>query len=678
MISQEGRWLSIDGPPGQGSMLLTSFDGGEHLSRPYRFRLNLLVQRDDLTADEILGKGYSVTLRHPSGAERVFHGLAATLVSGNMAGRGTKHYQVEIVPWLWFLSLRSDCRIFENMSVRDILNKVFQDADFNDFDDSGLTGHYAKREYCVQYNETDLDFVSRLMEQEGIFYFFRHQTGKHTLVLADQRSAYFALDGGDVLHSDGFADFSVVSNLERSYQVRSGKVTRRDYDAQAAQPIATTLASITGPASFRRYELFGYADDSSEKAGLEGFTRIRIEGEEARHNLAQGQGSRLDFQPGGKLTLERQPDGARKSPVAVLTRVHHHATDDTHTGNGTPPHYSNDFDFMGGDAVFRPPRHTPRPRIQGPQTAIVIGPDGEEIHCDPQGRIRVRFHWDRKGMRSCWARVAQLWAGNGWGGQFLPRIGMEVVVVFLDGDPDRPLVTGCVYNGRNRPPFPPAGDKTQSGIRSRSSIGGGASEGNELRFEDKRGAEEIYLHAQRDRRGRIRRNDSLEVGNNQSVSVGNNQNVDVGHDHSLEVGHDHTVSVDHNQTVDIGKNQTQTVMQNRSARIRKGDDSLQIDQGNSTITVAQGDSTITVAQGRMTVTAMTSIQLKVGDTSLTLTPEGITLNGPTLTLNGTATVSAAAPSVKLDAQAILKASGLLVKLDADGLMSLTAPMVKVN
>ncbi len=636
-IVQQGRWLQVDGPLGDGTLVLTSFDGDEALSRPFRFRLGLLSKRNDLTPEEILGKSFTARIRRNDDDHRIFNGLAASMTSGRMKSRGYKIYEIEIVPWLWLLTLRTDCRIFENKTALEVIETVFQAAGFTDFDDSGVKGPHAKREYCVQYRETDFDFVSRLMEQVGIFYFFRYEEGRHVLVMADDVSAYMTIKEGTALYSDGFDTFNVVSDLKRQSLHRSGKVSRRDYDFKSAQPISASKTALSvAPKQFQKFELYDYPGGTTNKADLETFCRVRMEDEETHFQTAFGQGNCTSFQPAGKVQFERQPDGGKRSQTAVLTQVEHHAVDETHVVEGAAPDYRNAFTVIPDDVVFRPAQETAKALVRGPQTAVVIGPDGEETHCDEYGRIRLRFHWDRKDGQSCWVRVAQLWAGKNWGSQFIPRVGMEVVVDFLEGDPDRPLVVGCVYNGKNPVPYELPAKASQSGVKSRSTKGGAESNFNELRFDDKRGAEEVYLQAERDFTRLVKNDDKLEVRNEQTI----------------------------------------VVKKSRSAQIEEGDDAL---------VIAKGDRSVSVTEGKLTVEAKQCIELRVGQSSVKIEPDQVTISSVKVVLQGQAEVDLTGPAVNMTTDGTVQVRALaldvqttMTQIEAAGQMTLRGGIVKVN
>jgi type VI secretion system secreted protein VgrG len=484
------------------------------------------------------------------------------------------------VPALWKLRHVRRSRIFQRLSVPEIVSSVLGDGGVEHR--VSLNATYRTREYCVQYGESDLDFVSRLLEDEGIFYYFEHEPGRHTLVLADAVGACAPLPGDKVLPfrepSAMPAESEYVDAFSSSFEVCPAAVALRDFNYLSPAVDLGVRVQGEGDGHLELYEFpGGYEDGGTGKA----LAKVRLEEARVRARTAAGSSFSRRLSSGSVFDLADHPVDDLDGGYLVLAVRHrgHQPEVLPHSAvhDGKQERYRNDFECIRTDVPFRPERRTARPFIPGPQTAIVVGPPGEEIHCDEHGRVKVQFHWDREGghddRSSCWIRVSQAWAGPGWGALYLPRIGQEVVVEFLEGDPDRPIVTGAVYNGMNPPPLSLPADKTQSTLRSASSPGSDGS--NELRFEDAAGQEEVYLHAQRDlsvavendRTESVGGNDQLtvqkdrrrEVGGNQTLAVQKNDTSTVGGDQSLGVGASRTVTVGGSHTETVGADQSVTV-----------------------------------------------------------------------------------------------------------------------
>ena len=445
----------------------------------------------------------------------------------------------------------------------DIVEKIFKEKQFNDFK-LKLQGTYNKRDYCVQYRETDFNFVSRLLEEEGIHYFFEHEAGKHTMVLADnpqenkpcprQKTARYQISGGGRLEED------IINGLDRMKEIRPAKYTLNDFnftipntDLRASIPSNTRL----GPGE---REIYDYPGVYALKNEGDRLARIRMEEEEARITSIVGGSTCRAFTSGYRFTLTSYFRKDMDSKDYVLTMVEHAA--EQKLDQSAPAKYSNRFSCIPFDVPFRPPRLSPKPVVHGAQTAIVVGPKGDEIHTDEHGRVKVQFHWDREGKKdensSCWIRVAQVWAGAGWGAIHIPRIGQEVIIDFLEGDPDRPIITGRVYHGLNTPPYELPGNATQSGVRSRSSKGGTADNYNEIRFEDKKGCEQLLVHAERNMDTTIEADETRDVGGNRDVHVKGHftENIDSGETRKVDAGSEETINGGAKQTVNGGMNQT--------------------------------------------------------------------------------------------------------------------------
>jgi type VI secretion system secreted protein VgrG len=584
--TQDNRHLAIETPLGKDVLLLTRFSGTEGVSWPFSFNLDLISQKRDVQFKDIVGKKVTVSLVLADGGTRYFHGIISrfSLLRGGGETGGDPRFSyctATMVPWLWLLSRTMNSRIFQNLSVPDIVEKIFQERKLTDYK-LLLDGTYEKRDYCVQYRETDLHFVSRLLEEEGIFYFFEHEKGKHTLVLADannkfkecpyQETARYQLSAGGVLEED------TISSLEVVQEIKAGKYTLNDYNFET--PNADLKVEVPG-----RYqlgpgdrEIYDYPGIFTKRPQGDRLTNIRMQEQEAEITTVTGGSTCRAFASGFRFVLTDYFRADLSDKPYVLTSLSHDVSQTFTTGKGDEPFsYVNNFTCIPFDVPYRPPQHTARPVVEGTQTAIVVGPSGEEIYTDQHGRVKVQFHWDRQGKKdensSCWIRVSQVWAGAGWGAMYIPRIGQEVIVDFLEGDPDRPIIIGRVYHGNNQPPYPLPAEKTKSTIISNSSLGGGGS--NEFRFEDKKGQEEIYLHGQKDwtiailndKNQTVGHDETLSVGNNRTKTVGVDQSETIGANKTIKVGVNHTEAIGAAMALTVGSNKTETVTINTAETI---------------------------------------------------------------------------------------------------------------
>ena len=581
--TQDTRLIGITTPLGKDVLLLRGFSGRESMSQLSAFDLDLLSKDPEIKFEDIIGKRVTLRVTLSQDKERYFNGFISRFVQTG-AQTGMANYRATMVPWLWFLTKTTDCRIFQNKTIPDIVQQIFKEYGFTDVK-AKLQGTYEPRDYCVQYRETDYNFVARLMEQYGIFYFFEHEKEKHTLVLTDnpdahqpcpeQPKAKWNPQGSKSLTED------VVTTLEVEKIFRPGKYSLTDYNFET--PSTSLLSEIDTTITVggnTKYEVYDYPGEYEKKAQGKTLVKLRMEEQEVKHLSVTGTSSCRAFATGYQFDFEDY-SRADLNQAYVLTAVSHSATvGDTYTtgksSDGSSA-YTNAFVCIPHKVPFRPPQITPKPIVQGPQTAVIVGPSGEEIYSDKYGRVKAQFHWDREGKKdensSCWMRTSQNWAGKQWGGVFIPRIGQEVIVEFLEGDPDRPIITGRIYNAEQMPPYALPANQTQSGVKSNSSKGGGGS--NEWRFEDKKGSEEIYLHGQKDwniviendKSQSVGHDESLTVGNNRTKKVGVDQSEDVGANKTIHVGANHTETIDANKTMTVGGNHTETISGNETITV---------------------------------------------------------------------------------------------------------------
>ncbi|HEX4320602.1 MAG TPA: type VI secretion system tip protein TssI/VgrG [Acidobacteriaceae bacterium] len=577
--SQENRLISLSTPLGDDALLLASFRGQEAVSRLFSFHLDLLTEQGPIDFTSIIGKNVTISVTQSDDTPRYFNGMVSRFAMSG-ADKTFMHYQMEVVPWTWMLTRYADCKIFHNKAVGDIIQQVFSDRSFTDFKVS-LSGSYTPMEYCVQYRETDFNFISRLMEQNGIFYFFEHEQGKHTMVIADSASIHQSCPGFDSagfnLSTAGLDADDVVNSWNMEQELRSGMYTLTDYNFEtpSANLVASesTVFDVGGNSGF---EIFDYPGDYTTRGDGTAAAKLRMQEEEASHLVAHGSGVCRAFTTGYKFSLEDHPVD-KMNDTYVLTEIQHVATVEGNytSGDGDAGSYSNHFTCIPATVPYRPARLTPKPFVQGPQTALVVdqNPDSsgsagsEEIWVDKYGRVVVQFPWDRKGGCSCWVRVSQEWAGEGWGCITIPRVGQEVIVSFLEGDPDRPIITGRVYNAAQTVPYALPANQTRSTFMTRSSKGGSTSTYNELRFEDKTGAEQVFIRGQFDMDTQVLNDSRQNVGNNLSLTVVKDQMESVGGDRHeqitgkniLKIGGERQENVTGNETIKIGGDRNESV-----------------------------------------------------------------------------------------------------------------------
>jgi len=679
----------------------------EELGRPFRMELQMFSESADVAAGAMLGTGLTVTVAKPDGGNRYFHGLISRF--GYVGKRG--RYSVSTAtlrPWLWFLTRTSDCRIFQNQTVPDILEKVFRDKNgFTDFRKS-TQGTYRTWEYCVQYRESDFAFVSRLMEQEGIYYYFEHAAGKHTLVMADAPSAHKAIQGSKLPYrggGDGRIGQDHISVWQCRHEIQTAKYVLQEYDYLKPSAGLETRSQVTRSHALASYEQYDYPGEYVAVGEGNAYAKVRIEELQARHHLVDAEGTSYDLSVGKKFTLAEYPREADNGEYLCIRSEYDVQAGEIESFNADS---ENRFDlkFVAIPAAqpFRTARTTPRPTIAGPQTAVVVGKQGEEIWTDAHGCIKVQFHWDREGVKdensSCWVRVAQVWAGKTWGAMHIPRIGQEVIVEFLEGDPDRPIVTGRVYNNEQMPPYALPENATQSGLKSRSSKEGTGENFNELRFEDKKGEEQVYFHAEKNFDRVVENNDTLKVGfekkdaGDQTIDIFNNQTVKIGcadaadGSQATEIFNNQTFKVgcpqaaDGSQTIEIWKNRTETVKEgnetvtidkgNRSITVSKGNDvhlisegnrEVKVTQGNDTLTISQGNLTVDISAGKCAITAAQSIELTVGASSIKIEPAKITLKSAEIAVSGDAKVAVDAATTQINGSGMVQIQGGMVKIN---------------
>ncbi|MGP6033011.1 type VI secretion system spike protein VgrG1a [Pseudomonas aeruginosa] len=550
-LMQLTRLVQVDCPLGPDVLLLQRMEGREELGRLFAYELHLVSENPNLPLEQLLGKPMSLSLELPGGSRRFFHGIVARC--SQVAGHGQfAGYQATLRPWPWLLTRTSDCRIFQNQSVPEIIKQVFRDLGFSDFEDA-LTRPYREWEYCVQYRETSFDFISRLMEQEGIYYWFRHEQKRHILVLSDAYGAHQSPPNYasvpyypptlEQRERDHFYDWHMAR------EVQSGSLSLNDYDFQRPGARLEVRSNIARSHAAADYPLYDYPGEYVQSQDGEQYARTRIEALQARYERVRLRGRARGLGSGHLFKLSGYPREDQNREYLVVGAEYRVVQELYETGGGgVGAQFESELDCIDAGQAYRPLPTTPLPIVRGPQTAVVVGPKGEEIWTDQYGRVKVHFHWDRHDQSnensSCWIRVSQAWAGKNWGSMQIPRIGQEVIVSFLEGDPDRPIITGRVYNAEQTVPYELPANATQSGMKSRSSKGGTPANFNEIRMEDKKGAEQLYIHAERNQ-------DNL-VENDASLSVGHDRNKSIGHDELARIGNNRTRAVKLNDTLLVG------------------------------------------------------------------------------------------------------------------------------
>ncbi|WP_423394459.1 type VI secretion system tip protein TssI/VgrG [Burkholderia sp. LMG 21824] len=596
------RVFTLDSPHGD-DLKFHTLDGSDELGRLFEFRIEALADSHSLSLKDMLGKAVTVRIELQDQSTRYLNGIVARAsLSGRRAER---YYGYELVvrPWLWLATRRSDCRIFQNKTVPEIVQEVLSTYGFPI--ENHLAESYVPREYCVQYNETDAAFVSRLMEFEGIYFWFRHAEDTHTLMLGDAMSSHTVLPGYETIpyiarDRTAIADEEHIDGWLPAQEVSVGRHQTTDYDY--TKPRADLSSQKVDPRghdhdSFASFEWPGGYHDDTPGAH---YSRVRLEEQQAEHERASADTDVRGVAPGYLFTLEHCPRADQNREYLIVRCQYRFQENAYASDQGAEAVVHQTMMLVQPSSLpYRSPRDTPRPRTNGPQTATVVGPPGEEIWTDQYGRVKLQFRWDRYGQSnqdsSCWVRVSSPWAGGGFGGVQIPRVGDEVVVDFLNGDPDEPIVTGRVYNGEKMPPWGLPGSATQSGLLSRSSPGGTTEHANAFRFEDKKGAEQLWMHAERNFDAETELDHSLSVGNNHTHTVGNDETMQVKNNRQRSVGQNETVNIGQNRVAQIGANETHGVGGNRTRTVGK----------NETVSIAANrDATIggihseTVAKGK--------------------------------------------------------------------------------
>lgn len=529
-LAQNQRIAKLSTPLGTDKLVLVSFECTEGVSEKFEIRIDALSKEKGINFDTVIGQNCTIAVKMVAGDVRYFDGILAEAHTLGGDDRGNHSYQLVLRPWLWLLSFRRKSYIFHEMTVPDIIEQVLGEHGFAN-KKNNLSRGYPELEYCVQYRESDMDFVCRLMEEYGISYYFEHSDGAHKLILTDEMSTFEPIAGttrkfirAPGQHRENEENFFSWMPERR---FTSGKIKLDDYDFKKSDTDLVVTEEVSPPFEPSSLEVFDYPGRYVESSEGQQIAQAWRDMERANDGHFHAQGDCVTCFPGALVTLEDKSNSGFDGEYLALRCFHRYSGQTYNTGAGADSDYEGRFEFIKSDRPYAPPRLTPKSLISGPQTAKVVG-EGE-IDVDEYGRILVRFHWDQNQDQSCRCRVAQVWSGNLWGGIYTPRIGMEVVVAFLEGDPDQPLVVGTVYNDKHMPPYNLDGsaeEKTIAGVKSNSTPGGDGY--NEFIFDDKAGKELVRLHGQRDLESVIERNESRNVKEDRTTDIGNNDTLDVG------------------------------------------------------------------------------------------------------------------------------------------------------
>lgn len=677
--------IFFDGTDQSGKFDLLSIRASEQLGRVYQFDVSVLSDKAELTPRGALGKTFGAEVLLADGSYRRFNGIIVRM--GRGAQYGARHeYWFELQPDLALLGRRTDARIYQNKTVLEVFDAVVARIPSlsHQFRSSSLK--HLPWECCTQYMETDLAFLMRLLEQEGIYFYFEHSSnGKTALVLLDDNATSYQVSrpmlqlafNPSAFASDRTHDY--IEHWSRVHEMVSGQADLADYDftkpMQASECRRKNLSGHQGD----DFDLFVYPGEFDSLEEGETYARLRMEEIHAQHAAYEGTTASPAVQVGRIIRVKDHPVADMNGEFLVISTSYSFKSHGYASGQGQGSELHCSFVAIPAAVQFRSPRLTPRSKIYGPQTAMVVGPEENEVHTDQYGRIRVMFHWDRYGKptenTSCWMRVAQPWANQGFGFWALPRVGSEVVVQFLEGDPDRPIVTGSVYNGENQIPYPQPANKSRSGIRTFSTPEGGANDYNELRFEDNKGQEEIYLQAQKDFNTRVKANATRVVGKDDSLAVDANQNIRIKKNRSLSVDGKQTTAITEDHQFYVGGNESRQVTGDRVTQL--GSDSVQVDgdaicSTGGSFDISIGQSYALSAQIGIGLSAQTAIDIKSGMTIaldadagiclrcgssfISLTPAGIFIQGAQIMLNSGGAPVAAKPARPAKPKAVNRAT----------------------
>jgi type VI secretion system secreted protein VgrG len=637
------RVMDFASPLGEGVLLFHGMRGREELGRLSEYHLDLLSTDGEIDVDAILGKNVTIKVALPDDSTRYFNGYVTRFAQGELHGRYYQ-YKAAVHPWLWFLTRTTDCRIFQEMTVPDIIKKVFADHGTADFK-LELTSTYRKWTYCVQYRETDFNFVSRLMEQEGIYYYFRHTEGHNTLVLTDSSSKHVPAPGYEEIPYASpeqlvRPELEHISGWQFSREIQPGVFVHKDYDLERPSVDLKTQKILARNYTPSDYEVFDYPGEYVQKPDGEHYASVRIDELGTQFETAHGVTNARGVAVGALFTLDKcSRTDQNREHLVISASYDLEFSDYEALGEGGGTSYQCRFDAISTKQQFRPRRTTPKPFVQGPQTAMVVGPAGDEIHTDEFGRVKVQFHWDRLGKSdensSCWVRVSQPWAGKGWGLVSTPRIGQEVVVDFLEGDPDQPIITGRVYNAESQPPFGFPAGAVISGLKSQTHKGAGY---NEMSFDDTAGTEKITIHGQYDMNTTVEHDQTSTIKNNRTTSVVVDDTLTVDANRTMHVKAKLKETVDAGQDVTVSAGYKETITGGFTSTVSGGSTST-ID-GGATSTISGGSTSTVNGASTSTINGHSAESITAGQDQTITGAKALTVNGPsTETITGALTTT---------------------------------------
>jgi type VI secretion system secreted protein VgrG len=659
--------MEVTTPLEDSDLVFRSLHAHEEMSRLSEFQVELLSTKVDIDFDQLLGKVLTVKIAAAGDNTRYFSGYITRIAYQGVHGRYYSYLAI-VRPWLWFLTRTSDCQIFQDMTVPDIVKKVFGDHDSADFDFQ-LTGTYRSWTYCVQYRETDFNFVSRLLEHEGIYYYFRHTDGRSTMVITDSYSGHSTFDSYEKLPylSSGDTvrpDVEYVSAWELSRSLQPGVYVHDDYDMTRPTVELKTQKALVRDHAEANYEIYDYPGQYLQKGDGDQYAAVRLDELAAQFETVHATSNARGVCVGSLLTLEEHPRSDQNREYLILESSYaiQFGPYESAQGGETTCHCS--FVAMSSQQQYRAPRLTPKPFVQGPQTALVVGPSGEEIYTEKNGCVKLQFHWDRYGQRdqnsSCWIRVSHPWAGKGWGSVAIPRIGQEVVVDFLEGDPDQPIVTGRVYNGDNPVPYTLPANAVVSGLKSNTVKGQGY---NEMSMNDTAGKELINIHAQYD----------------MATTVEHDQTNTVKNKFTETITSDATIAVTQGKySHDI---QTGTATYHVKDALKETYDATQDTTIAKALTVKTTNGTITVSSDAQDVhiKAATKIVIEVGSSIITMNSNGqISIEGTDISIKGSSSVTVKGGVVHSEADSEHQTKGAIVSSEGSATNTVKGGMVMLN
>lgn len=633
------RMLIIGTVKGEDAFVVERVVGREELSRLFEYRVDLLSEHGDFTAEEMLGTNATIGIEMHGGADpRFLNGyISRFAMLGQVRTPAFKsntgfRYQLTLSPWLWFLTRTSTCAIFQQKKILDVIEEVLGRASALKSFEKKVNGDTELRDYCVQYRETDFNFFSRLMEQAGLYYFFTHEDGKHTLVLTDNPGAHLALPGqGELRFSADSLHSASLKTWVHHAEVQSGAYAINDFDYNKPNTSLLKVAPKERTHKNAGFEQYDYPGEYVEPGWGTTYAKIRMEELYCQYELSRGGGTERGIRAGYKFKLADHPVASLNKEYLIVA---HSFTADNNlaaTGADTGAQMECSFAVIPAATQFRPPRLTPLPTIAGPQTAIVVGPSGEEIYTDALGRVKLQFHWDRystgSDKDSCWVRVSNPFAGKGWGAINIPRVGQEVIVQFMEGDPDRPIVTGRVYNGENQTPYDMPSKKMYTGLKTRSYPNGANDQFNELRFDDTAGSEQIYLQAQKQMDFRVKSTFKEWIGGTFNAHVCGSMFTYTDKDYHLTAKGDMRL-IAKSGLIDIGAKQDISIESKASLRV-DASSSVQIKSPQ----IHLGEGSLQAKVDHAVITAKDYIDLKCGGSFVSIKPDGVYIKGAMVYVN---------------------------------------------